>query len=328
MAGGPMGVPLALAVAEAGAFPVLAGGYTAAAALAGDLRALRASGRAFGVNLFVPDPDAASLDREGFAAYARELAPEAARYGIELQAEPVLDDDGWGEKLALLLAEPVPLVSLTFGLPAPEDVARLQAVGTRVLASVTSPEEAIAAREAGVDGLVVQGPAAGGHRASLDPRRAPEPGSTPELVRRIRAAVDLPLVAGGGVDGPDAVAAILEAGAEAVAVGTLLLLAEEAGTSPTHRAALEDPAFTETVVTRAFTGRPARALRNRFAEEHGGTAPHAYPAVHHLTRALRAAAGAAGDAQTLHLWAGEGWRSARRAPAGEILGWLARALAG
>lgn len=169
----------------------------------------------------------------------------------------------------------------------------------------------------------MQGPSAGGHSATFDPDRAIVHVDTEVLVRRIRAAVDLPVIAGGGVDGPAAVRRILDAGAIAVSVGTMLLRTDEAGTSAVHRRALADPAFTETALTRVFTGRPARALRNRFVDEYASAAVTAYPAVHHLTRALRLAAAAAGDADLVHLWAGTGWRHAPDAPAAAVLAWLA-----
>ncbi|MBF4995296.1 nitronate monooxygenase [Arthrobacter gandavensis] len=320
MAGGPTTTALAAAVAEAGGFPFLAGGYKTPEALAAEIGELRAGGLPFGVNLFVPAADPA--DEAAFRTYARHLQPEADRYGLTLSERPVADDDSWSQKLALLARDPVDVVSLTFGLPAPSDIAALQGAGTTVLASVTTPAEALQARVAGVDGLVVQGPQAGGHSATFDPNHRIDPVSTADLVKAVRAAVSLPIIAAGGVDGPGAVQTLLEAGAEAAVVGTLLLLADEAGTSPTHRAALTGGSFSETVLTRAFTGRPARALRNGFADRHGPYAPSAYPAVHHLTRELRQAAGKAGDADTLHLWAGTGWRNAPKLPAGQIIRWL------
>ncbi|WP_313662703.1 nitronate monooxygenase [Cellulosimicrobium cellulans] len=323
MAGGPTTVALSTAVASAGGFPFLAGGYRTPEAFAAEVEALRPAAPAFGVNLFVPSRDD-DVDPGAFAAYAAELVPEADALGVALDPTPVVDDDRWEEKLALLLARPVPVVSLTFGLPDRAAVAALRSVGTRVLASVTAPHEARLARDVGVDGLVVQGPDAGGHSAVHDPARCPEPVATAELVRRVRREVDLPVVAAGGVDGPVVVRALLDAGAQAVAVGTLLLRTDEAGTSPTYRRALTDPAFTETVLTRAFTGRPARALCNGFVERHRGSAPAAYPAVHHLTRGLRQAAAAAGDADRLHLWAGTGYRNASDGPAADVV----RALAG
>jgi NAD(P)H-dependent flavin oxidoreductase YrpB (nitropropane dioxygenase family) len=139
----------------------------------------------------------------------------------------------------------------------------------------------------------------------------------------VRRAVPLPVVAAGGIAGPGDVAAALRAGAEAVSVGTLLLRTHESGASTPHQDALADPAFTETVLTTAFTGRPARALRNRFTDLHGPSAPLGYPALHHLTAPLRKAGTAAGDTSVVHLWAGTGYRRARREPAADALRRLA-----
>jgi NAD(P)H-dependent flavin oxidoreductase YrpB (nitropropane dioxygenase family) len=321
MAGGPTTVALAEAVGSAGAYPFLAGGYKAPEALATEIEQLRPRVGGFGVNLFVPSR--LIPDRASFAAYADELRGEAEVHGVQLDPEPVLDDDHWDQKLRLLIERPVPTVSLTFGLPDATDIAALRRVGTRVLASVTSAGEAELARAAGVDGLVVQGTDAGGHSAVFDPSGSPSQVGTAELVRLVAHESGLPVVAAGGVDGPDAVRRLLAAGAEGVAVGTLLLRTDEAGTSQAHRAALADPAFAETVVTRAFTGRPARALRNGFIDRHGSAAPDAYPAVHHLTRELRAAAGRAGDTDRLHLWAGTGYRRAAEGPAAAVVRRLA-----
>ncbi|WP_408897333.1 nitronate monooxygenase [Nocardioides sp. R1-1] len=321
MAGGPSSPELAAAVTDAGAFAFVPAGYLSAEAFASDLAAAHGAGRPFGVNLFVPQPGA--IDPTAYAAYADAIRAEADVLGVDLPARPRHDDDAWRAKVDLLVRDPAPVVSLTFGLPDRADIAALRSAGSRVLATVTTPEEARAAEEAGVDGLVVQGPAAGGHSGTFDPRRAIADRPTADVVRAVTGLTRLPLLAAGGVDGPGAVRELLAAGAEAVAVGTLLLRAVEAGTSTTHRDALADPAFTETVVTHCFTGRPARALRNAFAERHHAAAPYGYPELHHLTRDLRRAAARAGDPHRLHLWAGTGWRSAEARPAGEIVRALA-----
>lgn len=325
MAGGPSTVDLARAVHGAGGFPFLAGGYKSAETLAEEITGVRQFSDTFGVNLFVPGT--AAIDAAAFRAYADRIQPEADRYGIRLETSPVVgDDDQWPEKLAMLLADPVPVVTLTFGLPPHADIAALRRSGSRVLASVTTPAEANAAEEMGVDGLVVQGPAAGGHSAIFEPHRPIPFMATDDLVRRIRAVTTLPLIAAGGVDGPNAVRSLLQAGAEAVAIGTLLLRTPESGASATHKAALANPSFTETVITRAFTGRPARALRNDFFDRHDAEAPLGYPEIHHLTRTLRQAAAKAGDAQTLHLWAGTGFRNATEEPAAQVIHRLAAGL--
>ncbi|RCS60815.1 NAD(P)H-dependent flavin oxidoreductase [Microbacterium sp. JB110] len=321
MAGGPSTIALARAVAQAGGFPFLAGGYQSPDALAEQIAQARSIGSDFGVNLFASA--SAEIDDDAFEAFVDEIAEEAARYDIVLSPEPVSDDDQLGDKVAMLVEMPVPVVSFTFGLPGASALRALQSVGTTVLATVTTPDEARQAVDSGVNGLVVQGSSAGGHSATFDPTHDPRPLDTAELVRRVKHEIEAPVIAAGGVDGPDAVARLLEAGAEAVSVGTLLLRTDEAGTSVAHRRALADPDFTETAITRVFTGRPARALRNGFINRHHSAQITAYPAVHHLTRSLRRAAAAEGDTDRLHLWAGTGWRSARADSAVNVIRWLA-----
>jgi len=328
MAGGATTLDLLAATADAGAFAFLAGGYQHPDTLADQVRRAHRQARPFGVNLFVPTPASAPRpDPAALAAYAREIAPDAAAHGVDLDAVlpsvPVDDDDGWAAKVDLLRRDPVPVVSCTFGPPPAADVAALRAAGSAVLVTVTTPQEAAAAEELGADGLVVQGPRAGGHSGTWDPGRTVVDGTTEDVVAAVVARTSLPVVAAGGADGPGAVARLLRAGAQAVAVGTLLLRTDEAGTSPTHRDALADPRYGATAMTRAFTGRPARALVNGFLTRHDAHAPVAYPQVHHLTRELRRRAAAAGDAERLHLWAGTGHRHAATGPAADVVHALA-----
>ncbi len=325
MAGGASGPRLALAAGRSGAFPFLAAGYQTVEALSDQIATLRTQNLPFGVNLFAPAP--VPIDETTFRAYAHQVQPDADAHGLDVTTAPLLeDDDGWHAKLDLLLTDPVPVVSVTFGLPHPREVAALRRAGSQVLATVTTVAEARAAADAGVDALVVQGSDAGGHSGTHDPARTLERVSAVDLTRAAVAATGLPVIAGGGVDGPAAVQRLLSAGARAVVVGTLLLRTPESGASPAHKDALADPAFTTTVVTRAFTGRPARSLRNAFTDRHSPRAPLGYPAVHHLTRPLRQAAARAGDAQRLHLWAGTGYRSARADPAADVITALTRTL--
>lgn len=316
MAGGTSRPALVTAVGHAGALGFLAAGYKSAEAVAEEVAQVRGQGVDFGVNVFVPTsgaPDPAALE-----AYRKELEAEARRYQVEM---PPLrsDDDGWQDKIALLLADPVPYVSFTFGLPPSDVVERLRRAGTRVLASVTSAPEALEASALGVDALVVQHTSAGAHSAAFLPATDTPPASdTAELVARVRQIVKLPLIAAGGIADVDDVRRVLAAGAEAAQLGTAFLRTPESGARQLHKDALADSRFTETRVTRAFTGRPARALVNRFVREHSDTAPAAYPMIHHLTAPIRAAAAAAGDADGLNLWAGTAWRRSRDIPAAEV----------
>jgi len=168
------------------------------------------------------------------------------------------------------------------------------------------------------DGLVVQSAAAGGHRGTFDQRRTPDATALPDLVRAVVTATGLPVVGAGGLATADQVAAALRAGAEAVQVGTALLLADEAATKPTHRRSLTAPGATTTTM-RAYTGRVARGIRTGFSDRYDDAAPPAYPAVHHLTAPLRRRAAAHDDADHLHLWAGTGHRSAKPGPVAELL---------
>ncbi|WP_121161444.1 NAD(P)H-dependent flavin oxidoreductase [Micromonospora pisi] len=324
MAGGP-GVPaLVAAVTSAGGFAFLAAGYKTPEAMRTEMDQLRRHAIPFGVNVFVPN--AVPIDVDAFRRYARDLAAEARPYGIELAADPVVDDDHWNDKIDLLLQDPVPVVSFTFGLPGKAVVSALRRAGSRVLVTVTNEAEARAAREQGVDGLVAQGADAGGHSGTHTPGEPATPVTLERLTGQVVRATGLPVVVAGGVTEARQVRDLIGAGASAVMVGTLLLRTDESGASQPHKDALVDPAFTETVMTHAFTGRPARALRNGFVDRHQAGAPLGYPAVHHLTRPLRAAAVAAGDTDRAHLWAGTGYRRAPAGPARDVVTALASAL--
>jgi nitronate monooxygenase len=241
------------------------------------------------------------------------LEVEAERYGAPL-GDLRHDDDAWAEKLDLLEALGVPIVSFTFGCPSRDVLARFE----EAWVTVTTPEEARIAAAAGATALVVQGVEAGGHRGGFDDAAPGEIGLLP-LLQSIDVGV--PLVATGGIANGRGVAAALAAGAWAVALGTAFMLCPEAGTSPAHRAAIAAPG--ETALTRAFTGRLARGIVNRWMREHDATAPSAYPDVHHLTSKIRAAAREQGDADGFHLWAGQAYGLARAEPAGDLVRRLA-----
>ena len=320
LAGGPSTPALAVAVSEAGGLGFLAAGYRTAEAMADEIREVRAQTAApFGVNLFVPGRG--EVDDRALRAYLERLRDEATRYGVDL-GEPRDDDDEWDAKLAVLKRERVPVVSFTFGCPPAETIAALHDVGSEVWVTVTDVAEARIAAEAGADALVLQGVEAGGHRGSFVDRDDAEGLSTLVLLRLVRADSELPLVATGGITDGAALAAVLAAGAAAAQIGTGFLLAREAGTHPAHRAALATQ--TPTALTRAFTGRRARGLLNRFLVEHSADAPAAYPHVHHVTAPVRAAARERGDADGFNLWAGQAHHLAVDAPAAEIVRTLAR----
>jgi NAD(P)H-dependent flavin oxidoreductase YrpB (nitropropane dioxygenase family) len=324
MAGGPTTLALVTAAAQAGGVGFLAAGYRTAEGFAEQIATVRATGVPFGVNLFAPNP--VPVDAAEFRLYANTIRADADRYGIDLSGDPVENDDEWAAKIDVLLADPVPMASFTFGIPEPGVVAALRKAGTVVIQTVTSADEAKLAVDAGVDLLAVQASVAGGHSGTLTPSRVPPSIPLVDLVAQVRAAVPLPIVAAGGLSTSADIAAVLHAGAVAAVVGTVLLLTDESGASAVHKAAIADPARTETVVTRAFTGRPARGLRNHFIDRYDAVAPAGYPALHYLTSPLRKAAAAAGDPELVNLWAGTGHRHATAEPAAVVLTRLAAGL--
>jgi nitronate monooxygenase len=327
MAGGPSTPALVVAVGEAGGLGFLGAGYKTVDAVRAEIEEVRRrSTRPFGVNVFLAGSPTG--DPGAVAVYRDTLATDGAVLGVEA-GQPRWEDDEVAAKLAVVAG--VPLVSLTFGCPPRDLVGVLQAAGSRVLLTVTSLDEARLAAEVGPDALWVQGEEAGAHRGTFADVPADEGGVAPgvpllDLLDIVRAITDLPLIAAGGLmDGAD-VRAALEHGATWAAMGTAFLGCPEAATTATHLAALQDPRFGATTMTRAFTGRPARALVNDFVRAHDAGAPSAYPEVHHVTRPLRTAAAAAGDPHRLHLWAGTGWQRLRPMPAADLVRTIAAEL--
>lgn len=314
MSGGPSTPELAAAVCEAGGLGFLAAGYRTPEAVRDDITALRRlTDRPFGVNIFAPP--SAVTDAPGLDRYIGSLRGEEFRHRTPL-GEARHDDDGWEGKLDVVVEERVAVVSFTFGCPEGEVIERLQEAGCAVWITVTTADEARRAAGAGADALVVQGVEAGGHRGSFDDAAPGEIGLL-ALLQQVRGAIALPLVATGGLATGRAIAAVLTAGADAAAIGTAFMRTPEAATSGPHRDALRGAA--PTGLTRAFTGRLARGIVNRFMREHGAEAPMAYPDVHHVTAPVRAAARAAGDGDSINLWAGQAYGLATELPAGDLV---------
>jgi len=210
------------------------------------------------------------------------------------------------------------MVSFTFGCPTPDMVDRLHRAGIQVAVTATSVIEARLAADSGADLLAVQGTEAGGHQgsyANLAANRDP----LLSILSEIRETTEIPLIGSGGIMTGREAAAVFRAGAIAVQVGTALLCTPETGTSVPYRQALLDGRYPDTILTRAYTGRLARGLANRFPLDHDGEAPQAYPEVHHLTRPLRSAATRVGDTTVPNLWAGTGWRQVTAEPAATIV---------
>ncbi|MGW1210636.1 nitronate monooxygenase [Streptomyces sp. NPDC002499] len=327
MAGGVSVPRLAAAVSEAGGLGFLAAGYKTADGMYQEIKQIRGlTNRPFGVNLFMPQPD--NADPGAVEIYAHQLAGEAAWYETELGDPDSGRDDAYDSKLAVLLDNPVAVVSFHFGIPSRDVLDSLRRAGTFTVVTVTTAEEALAVERAGADAVIAQGVEAGGHQGTH--RDIPENDGSGigvlSLVAQVRETVTLPILAAGGIMRGGQIASVLAAGASAAQLGTAFLATAESGAAAVHKQALTNPLFARTQLTRAFSGRPARGLVNRFMREHGPYAPAAYPQVHHLTSPLRKAAAKAGDAQGMALWAGQGHRMARELPAGQLVEVLAAEL--
>ena len=322
MAGGPSTPALCAAVSEAGGLGSHGGAYLTPAKLREEIRAIRAAtSRPFAVNLFADD---------GVPAEERGLraAQEAtARYRTELGLPPpgaAAPGVGLREAFPVLLEERVPVFSFTFGIPPREMLEACRKSGILTMGTATTVAEARALEQAGVDFICAQGAEAGGHRGTFDRDAEPALIGTLALVPQVTDAVRVPVIAAGGVMDGRGFAAALALGASAVSLGTAFLRCPEAGTSGPYRAALREARDDSTVITRAFSGRAARGLANRFTREMSGEPLAPFPVQNALTREIRAAAVKGGDSGLLSLWAGQGAPMLREEPAREIVARIVR----
>ncbi len=320
MGGGPSTPELVAAVSNAGGLGSLGAAYLTADQITETIRRIRSlTEKPFQVNLFAGGWD---VHAHGDAAPMLELLAEIHRsLGLVHPEAPAPKPDPFPAQLEAVLDARPPIFSFTFGIPDADAMARLKKRGILILGSATTVQEARLLVGAGVDVIVAQGAESGAHRGTFADSFESSMVPTLELVRGIRAAVDLPVIAAGGMmDGRD-VAAAIAAGASAAALGTAFLVCPESGAPEVHKQAILDAVEDTTVVTRAFSGRPARGLRNTFIQKLAGreSAILPYPLQNALTRAMRAAAATQGKPEFLSLWAGQGVARARAMPAAELV---------
>jgi nitronate monooxygenase len=310
MAGGWTTPDLVSAVSNAGGFGSLAGAGVPPERLREEIRAVKErTDRPFGVNFLLAPPGPGSQD---VAAAQRFLDGFRKRFGLpsggtDLGVPPSPLED----QLEVLFEERVPVLSLALGDPG-ELVVRAHAEGMLVVSMVTTVGDAVRAAEGGVDVVVAQGAEAGGHRSVVELGSGGEVPlvGTLALVPQVVDAVGVPVVAAGGiVDGRGLVAALV-LGAAGVQMGTRFLLARESGAHPAYRRRLLAATEEDTVVTRVFTGRPARGLRNRFVEEYlsSGSEPLAWPLQRAAAGDIYRASRAADDGDYSPLLAGQSLR--------------------
>jgi nitronate monooxygenase len=320
MSGGLTTPALIAAASNAGALGSMGAAYLTPAQLEADVAAVRArTARPFAINLF---------------AGGEEPFDEARRAQVQPRLQPFRRELGLAETSSALPLETLraqasarfekvlelrPAVfSFTFGIPAREQLAALRARGIAVVGSATNLAEAQALEEAQVDAICAQSSEAGGHRGTFI--GAAEESLVPleALLAQLVGKVRLPIIAAGGIMDGAGIAKALALGAAAAQLGTAFLDCPEAGTPPAYRAALAAPG-SATVITRAYSGRAARALKNRFTEALGEGPFAPYPQQQQLTKELRAAATAQGRPELMQMFAGEGAPRARRLPAAELI---------
>jgi nitronate monooxygenase len=317
MAGGPSTPALCAAVCEAGGLGSLGAQYLPLEKVRAEIReVLSRTRRPFAVNLFADDGASASPGEIEGASRALQ------KYRDELGLGPLKEPPKaipLRESFAVLLEEKVPAFSFTFGIPPREILEACRREGTPLMGTATSLAEAVALDKAGVDYIFAQGMEAGGHRGTHDRDRAPPLIGTLALVREIARTCRTPVIAAGGIMDGAGIRAALALGACGASLGTAFLLCPEAGTSAPYRAALKKATDESIVSTRAFSGRWARGIANRFTREMADATIASYPAQNNLTRDLRAASAKSGSPEMLSLWAGQGVSLLREMPAADLV---------
>jgi nitronate monooxygenase len=308
---------LAAAACNAGALGMLGAGAMTPDKLSAEVAAIRAATtRPFGVNLFVLEPAAAE---EATVSRALEaIDPLRQALGLPPGRVPERYAPAFREQLDQLIALRVPVASFTFGVLDAADVVRLKAAGSYVIGTATHVAEGIAWREAGADAVCAQGFEAGGHRGTfIDAGRNPLVG-TMALVPQLVDALDIPVLAAGGIMDGRAIAAAIALGAQAAQLGTVFLRCAESSAAEDWKKRLAASADTSTAITRAITGRYARGIRNTLMDtleaQPERVAP--YPVQNVLTQELRQAAARADRGDYLSLWAGQGAPLSRNRPLG------------
>ncbi|MFL6446825.1 MAG: NAD(P)H-dependent flavin oxidoreductase [Bryobacteraceae bacterium] len=309
---------LSIAVADAGGLGACGALLMTPDEIAGWANEVRAkSNGGFQMNLWIPDPppdrdaEGEARQREFLRAWGPPVPPEAGDPKL-----PVFDD----QCQALLAAKPK-AVSSIMGLYATGFVSELKANEILWFATVTTAAEARAAEEAGADVIVAQGAEAGGHRGAFDAKVAErEAVGLMALLPQVVDSVTIPVIATGGLAESRAVAAALTLGASAVQIGTGLLRTPEAKLHPAYADQIAKAEAHETMITRAFTGRPGRSISNAYGRASAdGPPPAPYPVQRGLTARMRQEAQQEGDVERMQMWAGQAARFARAEPAGTVV---------
>lgn len=319
---GIQGSAMAVAVSNAGALGSLPCAMLTPDTIRQELQAITAAthGKPYNVNFFCHTPPTPSAERE--AIWRQALAPYFAEFGIDPTTIPAGAGRAPFGHAVCDVVEPFrpPVVSFHFGLPSAELLARVKGWGAKVLSSATTVEEALWLEAHGADAVIAQGLEAGGHRGHFLSDDLTRQMGTFALLPQVVRAVQLPVIAAGGIADAAGIQAALALGAAAVQVGTAYMLCNEATTTAPHRAALQSQAARHTALTNLFTGRPARGIVNRLMRELGSISSAApeFPLATAAIGPLRAKAEAQGSGDFAPLWSGQNVGGCRAVSAGEL----------
>jgi nitronate monooxygenase len=324
MAGGATSPQLVAAVSRAGGLGTLGAAYMTAEQLRAAIREVRQlTDRPFGVNLFIPEPYHVEEPAGDVARVMNEVRDEL---GLPPNPQVTSHAEPFEEQMAVVLEERVPVFSFTFGIPAPEWMAELKRRDILVVGTATTVREAKALEESGADMVVAQGSEAGGHRGSFLHDAASNQIGTMALVPQVADAVRIPVIAAGGIMDGRGIAASLALGASGVQMGTAFLTCLESTAHARHKQELLQSTDESTVITRVFSGKPARGIRNAFIE---ALSPHEnnippFPVQNAFTRDIRQAAAKQQRSEYLSLWAGQASSLCRAVSAEELMQQLVR----
>jgi nitronate monooxygenase len=310
---------MAAAVSNAGGLGSFAASNLTPAALHQSVTDLyAATDRPFAINLFIQNPAEPDLDQ--VAKTMDLIKPWREKFGLPQQAIPNHWAEAFEPQFTALVEAAPPVASFTFGILTKEQATALKSRGSFIIGTATTVAEAKAWAEVGADAICAQGLEAGGHRGTFLKDVSESQIGTLSLVSTIREAVNLPVIAAGGISDGKALAAVLSMGAAAAQIGTAYLLSDECAISAPWRKAIETVDDDATRLTRVFSGRHARGIENAFMRDMQGHEPNIppYPIQNALTQELRAVSGKAGSSDALSLWAGQSVALVKKGAARDI----------
>lgn len=311
---------LVAAVSNGGGLGSIGAGYYNPEKLRTDIAKTQTlTDKPFAVNLFVPEYNEVTSTQ--IHRMKEILTPYYEEFNIEPDMPTIDKDDTFGQLVQIVIDTNVKICSFTFGIPNPVTVEKLKEAGVTLIGCATTVEEAVLNEQAGMDMVVAQGFEAGGHRGSFAQKTLQSTIGTMALVPQAADAVAIPVIAAGGIMDGRGVYASLTLGAGAAQLGTAFLTTKESMAPEIHKEKILNSTETDTVLTKSFSGKYARGIRNRFIDdmEHHQEDILAYPFQNQITKKIRSKAAAEGRNDLLHLWSGQGVKMSRDTEAKELL---------